>query len=156
MPIIPVRLACALVFALCAAIQPATAAERLVTRESKFPVKETMDRLATALEAKGVKVAARIDHAAGAKAAGLDMPPTEVIMFGNPKLGTPLMLANRHIGIDLPMRVLAWQDAKGKTWIAYTAPKALKTRHGIKGQDATIAALTAAVDSFAAAAAMGN
>ena len=135
---------------------PAGAAERLAVRESKFPVKETMDRLAAAIEARGLKVALRIDHAAAAKAAGLELAPTEVLMVGSPKLGTPLMQANRAIAIDLPMKFLAWQDAKGRTWIGYTPPKALKARHGVKGQDATFNALTAAVDGLALSAATGN
>src|SRR5690606_33638301 len=90
------------------------AQSQLVTVESNFDVAETVERLAAALEGKGIKVAARIDHAAGAKAAGLDMPPTQVVMFGNPKLGTPLMLANPDIAIDLPMKMVIWQDAGGK------------------------------------------
>ena len=146
-----IALAFALVFA-----TPAAAAERLVLRESKFPVKETMDRLASAIEARGLKVALRVDHAAAAKAAGLDLAPTEVLLFGNPKLGTPLMVANRAIAIDLPMRMLAWQDAKGRTWLGYTPPKDLKARHGVKGQDAVFNAMTAALDGLAAAAATGN
>ena len=84
--------------------------ETLAMRESKFTVKETLDRLAAELDKRGMKVAARIDHAAGAKTVGMEMPPTEVLMFGNPKLGTPLMLSAPSIAIDLPMRMVAWQD----------------------------------------------
>ena len=143
----------AITFALAA---PLAAAERLVVRQSKFPVKETMDRLAAAIEARGLKVALRVDHAAAARAAGLDLPPTEVVMFGNPKLGTPLMQASPAIAIDLPMRMLAWQDSKGRTWIGYAAPKALKARHGVKGQDASFNAMATALDGLAVAAAPGN
>ncbi len=81
-------------------------AQVLVTLESRFSVKETADRLAAEVEKRGMKVAARVDHAAGAKAAGLEMPPTEVVMFGNPKLGTPLMLMAPSIAIDLPMKMV--------------------------------------------------
>lgn len=123
--------------------------ETLVTLESKFTVKETLDRLAAALDQRGIKVAARVDHAAGAKAVGLDLPPTEVLMFGNPKLGTPLMQANPAIAIDLPLKVLAWQDQAGKVWIGYTSPGALKARHAITGQDETFAAMTGVLQGLA-------
>lgn len=136
-------------------IPPATAQSALTTIESKGSVKETADRLVKALEEKGLKPAARIDHAAGAKANGLDMPPTEVIMFGNPKLGTPLMLANPEIAIELPMKIVVWQDKAGKTQVGYVAPDTLKARYGIKDQDEILKTMTGALSSFAKAAA-GN
>jgi uncharacterized protein (DUF302 family) len=116
---------------------PATAfaADVLTVVESKFSVKETADRLAAAIEGKGLKVAARVDHAAGAKTAGLEIPPTEVLMFGNPKLGTPLMMANPQIAIELPMKMVIWQDQAGKVQLGYTAPDALKDRYAIVGKD---------------------
>jgi uncharacterized protein (DUF302 family) len=135
----------------CLCTGPAVA-ENLVTIESKLSVKDSLDRLASTLEQRGIKVAARVDHAAGAKAAGMELAPTEVIMFGNPKLGTPLMQANPAIGIDLPMKVLAWQDKSGKVWIGYTAPETLKARYGISGQDETFKAMTGAIDGLAKAA----
>jgi uncharacterized protein (DUF302 family) len=128
----------------------------LVVLESKLPVKETGDKLVKALEDKGIKVAARIDHAAGAKAAGLDLPPTEVILFGNPKLGTPLMQAQRTAGLDLPMKMLIWQDAKGKTQVGYLSPAQLKKRYAIKGNDEVLKTMTGALDAFAKAAIAGN
>jgi uncharacterized protein (DUF302 family) len=121
------------------------AAESLTTVESKFPVKETLDRLSAELERRGIKVAARIDHAAGAKAVGMELPPTEVLMFGNPKLGTPLMQSNPAIGIDLPMKVLAWQDKAGKVWIGYNAADDLAARHGIKDRDEAVKAMAGAL-----------
>jgi uncharacterized protein (DUF302 family) len=124
-------------------------AEKLVTLESKFDVKETLDRLAAELDKRGIKVAARVDHAAGAKAVGMELPPTEVLMFGNPKLGTPLMQSSPAIGIDLPMKVLAWQDKAGKVWIGYTAPDTLKARHGIADRDEVFKAMAAALDGLA-------
>jgi uncharacterized protein (DUF302 family) len=124
-------------------------AEKLVTLESKFGVKETLDRLAAELDKRGIKVAARVDHAAGAKAVGMELPPTEVLMFGNPKLGTPLMQSVPAIGIDLPMKVLAWQDKAGKVWIGYTAPETLKARHGIADRDDAFKAMAAALDGLA-------
>ena len=139
--------------ALALALSAASAnGQSLVARESKFSVKETLDRLAAELDKRGMKVAARIDHAAGAKAVGMDMPPTEVVMFGNPKLGTPLMLSAPSIAIDLPMRMVAWQDKAGKVWIGYTAPDMLKTRHGIKDRDELFKTLDGALDGLAKAA----
>ena len=131
----------------------AAQSQELVIRESKFGVKETLDRLGAEIEKRGMKVAARIDHAAGAKAAGMEMPPTEVLMFGNPKLGTPLMLAAPSVGIDLPMRMMAWQDKAGKTWIGYAAPEVLKARHQIAGQDDVLKTMAGALDGLAKVAA---
>jgi uncharacterized protein (DUF302 family) len=136
-----------------AAAPLAAGAESLVVRESKLGVKETLDALAKALDAKGIKVVARVDHAAGAKAAGMELRPTEVIMFGNPKLGTPLIAANPAIGIDLPMKVLAWQAADGKVMIGYAATKDLAARHGVTGKDEVLAAMAGALEGLTKAAA---
>jgi uncharacterized protein (DUF302 family) len=133
-------------------VVPASA-QSLKVRETTSSVKEATDRLVKAVEEKGLKVAARVDHAAGAKAAGLDMPATEVVMFGNPKLGTPLMLANPHLAIDLPLKIVIWEAAPGKTMIGYTAPDALKARFEIKDKDALFKAMGDALEGFAAAAA---
>lgn len=122
--------------------------EPLVALESKFAVKETIDRLAATLESRGVSVIARVDHAAGAKAAGMDLPPTEVLIFGNPKLGTPLMQSDPQIGVDLPMKVLSWQDKAGKVWIGYVAPSTLKTRFGIADRDDVFQSMTKALQGL--------
>jgi catalase len=103
----------------------------LTTIESKFGPKETMDRLEAELKAHGMTVFRRIDHAAMAKEAGLTLGPTELILFGNPRGGTPLMQANQTIGIDLPLKALVWQDAAGKTWLSYNEPAWLARRHEI-------------------------
>jgi uncharacterized protein (DUF302 family) len=124
----------------------------LVVKPSALSVKDTLDKLTKVLDEKGIKVAARVDHAAGAKAAGMDLPPTEVVFFGNPKLGTPLMQSNPHIGIDLPMRVIAWTDKDGKTWVGYTSADALKARYGIKDKDEAFKAMAGALDAFTGAA----
>jgi uncharacterized protein (DUF302 family) len=129
------------------------AAQALKVRETAASVKDATDRLVKAIEEKGLKVAARVDHAAGAKAAGLEMPPTEVVMFGNPKLGTPLMLANPQLAIDLPLKIVIWQAAPGKTMIGYTAPDTLKARFDIKDKDELFKTMGAALEGFAAAAA---
>jgi len=102
----------------------------LVTLQSAFSVKETVDRLAAEVQAKGMSVFARIDHAAGAAAAGLALRPTELLIFGNAKGGTPLMQAQQTVGIDLPLKALAWQDAGGKVWLSYNEPEWLARRHG--------------------------
>ena len=124
----------------------------LVVRESALSVKDTLDKLTKVLDEKGIKVAARVDHAAGAKAAGMELPPTEVVFFGNPKLGTPLMQSNPQIALDLPMRVAAWTDKAGKTWVAYTSVDALKARYGIKDKDEAFKAMAGALDAFTGAA----
>src|SRR5262245_56948193 len=104
----------------------------LVSLKSTFPVKETVDRLARLVEAKGLTVFCRIDHAANAVSAGLQLRPTEVLIFGNAKGGTPLMQAAQTIGIDLPLKALAWQDFAGQTWITYNDPVWLTGRHSIE------------------------
>jgi uncharacterized protein (DUF302 family) len=104
----------------------------LICVKSSFPVQETVDRLVHAVEAKGLTVFCRIDHAAGAVEAGLKLRPTQLLMFGNAKGGTPLMQANQAIGIDLPLKALAWEDAAGQTWLVYNDPVWLTVRHGIE------------------------
>ena len=125
----------------------------LLVKPSTRGVKESIDALAAAVEAAGAKVVARVDHAAGAKAVGADMKPAEVLIFGNPKLGTPLLQANPRAGLDLPMKVLAYEDAKGKVWIVTTRAAALRSRYGIKGKDEVITAMTGALDKLTGAAA---
>lgn len=146
---------CLVAVLLAIAVPAAAQAEgTMKTIASKFTVEETAERLAKAIEGKGIKVAARFDHAAGDKAAGLELPPTVVGLFGNPKLGTPLMQADPRIGIDLPMKVLVWQDKAGKVWLGYTPASRLQARYGIEG-DAQVGALKAmsgALEGFAKAA----
>lgn len=130
----------------------AALAETLTAYDSKFSSKETADRLVAELDKSGIKLAARIDHAAAAKAAGMDMPPAEVVMFGNPKLGTPLMLAQPTVAIDLPMKVLIWQDPAGKVKIGYVAPAIMKQRHQLSGHDEIVKTMTGALDALTKAA----
>ena len=105
-------------------------ANGLITLPSTRGAKETMDRLAAEVTAKGLTVFARIDHAAGAKEAGMALRPTELLIFGNARGGTPLMQANQTIGIDLPLKALVWEDAAGKVWLSYNDPSWLAQRHG--------------------------
>ncbi len=129
------------------------AIDGLTTVASSFGPKETMDRLAAAATARGLTVFARLDHAAGAAAVGLPLRPTELLVFGNAKGGTPLMQATQTIGIDLPLKALVYADAAGKTWLAYNDPAWLARRHGL-GQEVepTVKALTAALAALATAA----
>lgn len=121
------------------------ATEGLTTLASRFGPKETADRLEAEIKGRGLTVFARIDHAAGAAAAGLALAPTELLVFGNAKGGTPLMQADQRVGIDLPLKALVWQDPAGKTWLSYNEPGWLARRHGLG------AATAAAIDGLAAA-----
>src|SRR5215470_1895293 len=93
----------------------------IVTLPSKHPVRETIDRAEAQVKAAGGTVFARVDHAGGAAAVGMTMPPMELLVFGNPRGGTPLMLAAPTFGLDLPLKLLAWQDAGGKVWVGYNS-----------------------------------
>lgn len=103
----------------------------LITVPSKHSVDETARRLQRALEARGVKIFAAIDHSGEAEKAGLRMPNTKLIIFGNPKSGTPLMIAAPGIAIDLPLKILVWEDAEAKVWVSYNSPEFLRTRHNL-------------------------
>jgi uncharacterized protein (DUF302 family) len=107
------------------------AADGLITLPSNYGPKETMDRLEAEIRARGIVVFARVDHSAGAAQVGLSLRPTEVLIFGNAKAGTPLMQAEQTIGIDLPLKALVWQDANGKVWLSYNEPSGLAQRHGL-------------------------
>jgi uncharacterized protein (DUF302 family) len=132
------------------------AADGLTTITSSQGPKATMDRIEAEVKAKGMTVFARIDHAAGAAAVGLSLPPTEVLIFGNAKAGTPLMQSAQTIGIDLPLRALVWQDASGITWLSYNDPGWLAQRHGLGSETAAaVGMMTKALDAVAKAAATG-
>jgi uncharacterized protein (DUF302 family) len=105
--------------------------DALIACISKFGPKETMDRLAAAVTTRGISIMARIDHGAAAAAVGMELRPTEVLIFGNPRAGTPLMEAMQTVGIDLPLKALVWQDEAGITWLAYNDPQWLAHRHGV-------------------------
>ena len=98
------------------------AVQGLTTIRSNFGPQDTIDRLETAIKAKGMTVFARIDHAAGAAVVGLTLRPTEVVIFGNARGGTPLMQSVQTLGIDLPLKALVWQDTAGVTWLSYNDP----------------------------------
>jgi uncharacterized protein (DUF302 family) len=126
------------------------ATDGLTTIRSSYGPKDTMNRLEAGVKAKGMTVFARIDHAAGAEEAGLSLRPTEVLIFGNAKGGTPLMQSIQTIGIDLPLKALVWQDASGSTWLSYNDPSWLAKRHGLGPEtDPTLNALSAALSAVA-------
>jgi uncharacterized protein (DUF302 family) len=127
----------------------------LVTIESNYPVKDTIDRVEASLAAKGITVFARIDHAAGATTVDMPSRPTELLIFGNPKAGTPLMQSKQSIGIDLPLKMLGWQDQDGEVWLSYNDVEWLARRHELDAAAApAIEALARFLADLAAAAAL--
>lgn len=134
---------------LFAAATAAQSAEGLITVKSPHDVKTTMDRLEASAKARGLNIFLRIDHAAGAQKVGKTLRPTELLVFGNPQGGTPLMECAQSAGIDLPLKALAWQDASGQTLLGYNAPRYLAQRHEIKDCP-VVANLTKALAGLAA------
>ncbi len=121
----------------------------LITIPSVHSAKETIDRIESDIKSKGMTIFARIDHAAGAKDAGLTLAPTLLLIFGNAKGGTPLMQDKQQIGIDLPLKALAWEDAAGKTWLSYNDLDWLAKRHGLDGKvDNVVKGLAAALGAI--------
>lgn len=123
------RIALAIALLALAWQQSAFAADGLVTQKSAHGVAETIDRLVKAAEDKGLTVFLRLDHAAGAAKVGTALRPTELLVFGNPKGGTPLLQCAQSIGIDLPLKALAWEDQSGAVWLGYNEPTYLAARH---------------------------
>jgi uncharacterized protein (DUF302 family) len=133
---------------------PAMAVDGLTTIRSTSGPKETMSRLEAAVNAKGLTIFAHVDHAAGAAAVGMPLRPTDLLIFGNAKGGTPLMQSAQTVGIDLPLKILVWQDASGDTFVSYNDPAWLAKRHGLSREtDATVAALAAVLAALTKAAA---
>jgi len=102
-----------------------------ISKATTYTVDETVEKIKALLQAKGVKLFTVIDHSGEAEAIGLKMPPTKLLIFGNPKGGTPLMLAAPTVAIDLPLKLLIWEDAQGSRWISYNSPQYLKQRHAL-------------------------
>jgi uncharacterized protein (DUF302 family) len=122
--------------------------EGLTTIASSHDPKETIDRLETEIRAKGMTVFARIDHAAGAAEVGLTLRPTELIIFGNARGGTPLMQSVQTVGIDLPLKVLVWEDGAGKTWLSYNEPSWITRRHGVADAEQIVSKMAAALGAM--------
>ncbi len=127
-----------------------TSATGVVDLQSARSVSETIDRLEGLARARGMKVFARIDFSADASAAGLSMRPMQMLLFGNPKSGTPLLQASPRAGLDLPLKALAWQDADGATCLSFNAASYIGTRHGLSPElVANIAGLARLLDEVA-------
>jgi uncharacterized protein (DUF302 family) len=110
------------------------AGEGIISKASKYSVPETLDRVDALLQSKGIKIFVRVDHSGEAEKVGLKMPPTQLLIFGNPKGGTPVMMAAPTAAIDLPLKALAWQDADGKVWLSYNDPEYIKKRFGLSDE----------------------
>jgi D-alanyl-D-alanine carboxypeptidase len=126
---------------------PPAAVKGMINRESTYSVPETVDRLESFLKGKGVEVSARIDHSAAAKKAGLELPRTQVLIFGNPAIGTHLMQNRRSIALDLPLRVVVWEEADGTVWAGYDDVGALAARHGVTDSGAVIESMRKALEA---------
>ncbi len=122
----------------------------IITKPSHHSVEETVEKLEVLLQAKGVTLFALVDHSGEAAKVGMRMPPTQLLIFGNPTAGTPLMLAAPSVAIDLPLKILVWEDAQGRVWLSYNALAYLKERHGLP--DALLPNI-AVVEALASAAA---
>jgi uncharacterized protein (DUF302 family) len=127
-----------LVLLLVAFVLPASAADNAVHNKngivdvpSNHSVDQTVDKLKGILQSKGITLFIVIDHSGEAAKVGMKMPPTKLLIFGNPKGGTPLMLAAPSIALDLPLKILVWEDTQGKVWLSYNSPEYLKERHGL-------------------------
>ncbi|MFC1877013.1 DUF302 domain-containing protein [Thermodesulfobacteriota bacterium] len=124
----------------------------IINIKSSHDVKITADRLENTLRAKGMTIFIRINHTEGAQKVGENLRPTEVIVFGNPKVGTPLMMCSQSVAIDLPQKALVWEDDTGQVWLSYNDPKYLAKRHGIKECVEVVKKIESALSNFANAA----
>src|SRR6202451_1039988 len=109
--------------------------EGIISKASKYSVPETLGRVDALLQSKGIKIFVRVDHSGEAEKVGLKMPPTQLLIFGNPKGGTPVMLAAPTSAIDLPWKALAWQDANGQVWLSYNDAAYIQRRYGLSAGD---------------------
>jgi uncharacterized protein (DUF302 family) len=114
-----------------ATVDPVKRKNGIVDIPSNHSVDETVERVKSILQSKGITLFALIDHSGEAEKVGMKMPATKLLIFGNPKSGTPLMLAAPSIAIDLPLKILVWQDGQGKVWLSYNSPEYLQERHGL-------------------------
>jgi uncharacterized protein (DUF302 family) len=131
---------------------PAAGAADLITKQSPHSVAVTLDRLEAALTNAGINVLARVDHGASAARVGMELRPTQLLIFGKPEQGTQLMQQAQIIGLDLPMRVLAWQDGDGQVWLAYRTPAVIAADHGVDQPADTIAMMVEGLDRLTNAA----
>lgn len=127
-------------------------ADGMITKTSTHSVKDTLDKLETIVTEKGFKIVARVDHAGSAEKNGFELRPTEVLIFGNPMVGSKLMQSNQSIGLDLPIKVVAWEDTEGVVHIGYNDPSWMVTRHNITDKAAVVEKMTGALGKFTDAA----
>jgi len=120
----------------------------LITKPSVYSVKETIDRLETILKKKGITVVMRWAHNEKAEKVGIDLRPTELLIFGNPKLGSHFFTSQQTAGIDLPLKALAWKDKNGKVWLSYNNPVYIASRHGIKDREEIVKKMSGALNKF--------
>ena len=120
----------------------------MINKKSNFSVKVTIDRLENVLRKKGITIVTRWSHHAGAKKAGIALRPTELLIFGNPKMGSHFFTSNQTAGIDLPMKALAWKDKKGQVWLTYNDPTYIANRHGVNNRPAIVKKMTGALNKF--------
>jgi uncharacterized protein (DUF302 family) len=130
----------------------ASAGDGLVSKKSGVGVGETLDRLEAVLEKKGITIFSRVSHTAGAADAGIELRPTELLIFGNPKLGSHFFTSRQTAGIDLPMKALAWEDADGQVWLTYNDPQYIADRHGISDREEIVKKMSSALDKMTNAA----
>ena len=130
----------------------ANATESLISIESNHSAKETADRFESIVKKKGLTLFARIDHQKNASGVNLDLRATEVIIFGNPKVGTPLMQCAQRVAIDLPQKVLISEDSNKKVWLSYNNPEYIKERHNIQGCDKVINKISTVLNKLGTAA----
>lgn len=127
-------------------------ADGMVNVQSKHDVVTTADKLEAVLKSKGMTVFNRIDHSAGAASVGHELRPTQLLIFGNPKVGSPLMKCAQSVAIDLPQKALIWEDEKGTVWLSYNDPAYLEDRHVIEGCDEVLKKVSGALAKFSKAA----
>jgi uncharacterized protein (DUF302 family) len=124
----------------------------MISKKSQYSVKVTLDKLEKVLRKKGITIVTRWSHDAGAKKVGIPLRPTELLLFGNPKLGSHFFTSNQTAGIDLPMKALAWKDKKGQVWLTYNDPAYIANRHGINDREETVKKMTGALNKLTNAA----
>ena len=124
----------------------------MISKKSKFSVKVTLDRLENVLRKKGITIVTRWSHHSGAKKVGINLRPTELLIFGNPKMGSHFFTSQQTAGIDLPMKALAWKDEKGQVWLTYNDPKYIASRHDINNRPEIVKKMTGALNNLTNAA----
>ena len=120
----------------------------MINKKSQFSVKVTLDRLENVLRKKGITIVTRWSHHAGAKKADIALRPTELLIFGNPKMGSHFFTSQQTAGIDLPMKALAWKDKKGQVWLTYNDPTYIAKRHSINNRPAIVKKMTGALNNL--------